>query len=250
MESVNQFIIEMKKAVASLEARQAAVYDRMIEEVAGINDILPTQGISGRLHAPIDGYVVDGEIYAKGQFIPYPLTYERELARIDSYKGITYTNRVKSNMATVNAMRKLMTECPSVTISHGKAWGEDEECYIYFKTTFKAIDSAISKHMGLLKTTPPVNTNKLPTGRIEVKGTITSVFLHYNSYSNYHEPRLAIDFDGCTLFGNVTGAMDKFVKRDYDELKGKTISFVAQVIPNQDDQSKGSYKRPTKITIA
>ena len=83
---------------------------------------------------------------------------------------------------------------------------------------------------------PPVP--PVPTGRVEVTGTVISTRTVYGDYGTQYKA-LIEDDRGFRLWGNLPSAI-------YSAEKGERVTFVAALNPSQDDQTFGFWKRPTK----
>lgn len=96
---------------AKLAARVAAITEQNSGKA-------PTVDANGRLHAPCEGYVQDGDVYAAGEYLP------DEGAR----NGQRAKAKIKIKLSSYKDIKKVWEE-----VSHGKSWaeGECEVCYAY-----------------------------------------------------------------------------------------------------------------------
>jgi len=78
----------------------------------------------------------------------------------------------------------------------------------------------------------------VPTGRVEVTGTVISTREEWTQYGTQHKA-LVEDDRGFRLWGNLPSAI-------YRAEKGDRVTFVAGLTASRDDEFFGFWKRPTK----
>lgn len=78
---------------------------------------------------------------------------------------------------------------------------------------------------------------KVPTGRVEITGTVTTTKWVDNGFGGSLKMRVESP-EGWAVWGTVPSALDVE--------KGDTVTFTATVEPSRDDQTFGFYKRPAK----
>ena len=78
----------------------------------------------------------------------------------------------------------------------------------------------------------------VPTGRVEVTGTIIATRTEYGAYGSQFKA-LIEDDRGFRLWGNLPSAI-------WDAQKGERVTFIAALSVSPDDEFFGFWKRPTK----
>jgi hypothetical protein len=84
---------------------------------------------------------------------------------------------------------------------------------------------------------------KAPTGKVTVTGTVLSTKIQDGYYGTQYK-MLVQHADGWKVWSTVPAALD------FDNLKGRTITFTATLEPSKDDALFAFAKRPSKATLA
>lgn len=248
---------EFEQAKINSAARQARIMAAAASQNKGVD---PTVDKYGRLHAPVDGYEWEDEIYGAGEFLPIP-----ELSLDDcEYMDILYMPKdgfaerynhkakIKTTTSIVSQLKAELSNLPvAINVSAGASWG-DGICYMYVDAKSKRFISAIEAAAASIAPVESKSNAVLSAGRQQVIATMKGTFMKENRYQPHLSQLVGIfeRDDGATLFCNIGDSFLNLVESNIDELKGKKVSFSAELIVNEKYPSKASCKRPTKVSLA
>ena len=248
---------EFEQAKVEYSARRARIIAASANQNEGVE---PTIDSYGRLHAPCDGYDWQDDIYGAGEFLKIPELSQDECEYYDILympkdgfaERYSYKAKIKTTVSVVEQIKAELSKLPvAINVSAGASWGEGV-CYMYVDAKSKRFIKAIESAASAIAPVEAKSNAVLSAGRQNIVATLKATFMKEDRY-NPHLSDLVGIFerdDGATLFCNIGDSFKKLVESSIDELKGKRISFCAELIVNAKDQSKASCKRPTKVAIA
>jgi hypothetical protein len=113
------------------------------------NDNIPAnKDRNGSYHAPVDGYMIDGCVFGKGQFIPFAIEDHDE--RDGVFYGVSgsYSSNPKTRIKMgVDEASALIDPLFSVDVkcSKGMVFGVDT-CYLYIETEYRSVLKVITSY--------------------------------------------------------------------------------------------------------
>lgn len=264
--NISLFFLEMiEKRKEIQEKRQK----RLMLAYSEVNaDLPPNVDKKGRLHAPIEGYMLPESIYlffdlkgkednlwGKGEFLPELLTDEEErekikylnddikdLASIKLKCSIKETEEFKNTLNKYKDMKNLVVQLKS-----GKLFKEGVEDfnYVYFKSPSfyaKKIKKAIEEEKQRNMEEKQKLKGKMDlSGDVEIKGKIIKTMIFQDAYGN-NSRKCVVELENkLTLYGTLPAVVPK-------EYRGE-ITFFANVSVSNKDETSGYYSRPKKVKI-
>ena len=256
-----QAVIDAVKA--EYERAEQAHQDRLARIMAAAalrnDDVEPTLGRGGRLHAPHDGYEWEDDTYGAGEFLRIPELSQDDCDYYDilyvpksTEERYGYKAKIKTTVDTVAQIKAAISTLPlAINVSAGSSWGEGV-CYMYVEAKSKQLVKAIESAAAAIAPTEVKSNAVVSAGRQQVVATFKSTFMKEDRYQPQLSQLVAVleRDDGATLFCNVGEGFLKLTEKSIDDLKGKKLSFSAELIVNAKDPSKASCKRPTKLAFA
>lgn len=266
---LNLVLNAFAEVVDVVAKRDAARIERLNNAWSEANEnVPPIVDRQGRLHAPVDGYSLphvhedyalrnyDDVVFAKGQYLPVPLSRDEDIAFLQQRKSATMAEKyqarekIKVDAELADAIIAELGDNMFISISKGKSWEVNgtQVCYMYltgnksFLTQFyEAIKGAIENK------DKQVYTGEGVDGRVRVKGQVISV-KDYDDYDFRYNPttvrRCIIKLDNdSTCFGNVPSNV-------YFDLEGgDEVEFTASFTKSEKDNHHSYFKRPFKMVI-
>lgn len=232
--------------------------------------IEPNVDSKGRLHAPVDGYIIpekmrdafdfrgkEDRYWGKGEFLPVPLTdLEMEEEKQKNYGKGNYGFRSKILTTKENAKEFIESDIASLHCFDLKIGNEFEKygklmCYLYFKTDLfysnrvkKANDENIA-HLNNIESEKRAEAAKLKgnvpaEGKQELSGSVIKVSLYKDG--DYVSRRCVIELENkSTIMGTLPGCL-------FDDFKGK-IKFKATIKHSKNDKTHGYFSRPHAVEV-
>lgn len=231
---------------AQHEARHAKLMAAFREENSGIE---PTVDSKGRLHAPVDGYMLpegwdnaNDHIYAAGQFIPNPYEPDTDYFYCDKW-DLGHSNKVRAPLTQIEQIAKFLEDnnVPA-TVTHGKTWEQDGQqvAYAYIKGQWKRLVDAISKELDVIAKPVPVEAPEVYLdGKATVTGEVVMVKVQ-ESYYGYQLKMMVVSPEGHKVYGSAPSSLQG-VK------KGDVVTFTANF--EAGDKGMSWFKRPTKAVF-
>lgn len=245
--------------------------ERLISSYKEVNNgIEPNVDAKGRLHAPVDGYVIpekmsqvfdfsgtEDRIWGKGEFLPVPLTdLEMEEEKQKNYGGGNYGYRVKILTTPKEAKEFVQSEIAELHCKECKIGNEFEKydqtmCYLYFKTDLfysqraeKANGENIVRLNNILfekRRESAKLKGKVPSeGKQELTGKVIKVSFFQDG--DYISRRCIVELENkSTIMGTLPGCLP-------DDFNGK-IQFKATVKHSKNDETHGYFSRPHAVEI-
>lgn len=264
-----KLLIDLTKHNERTESSRKAIIKRM-NKYNG-TDLDPIVSVTGRIHAPIDGYVLPDDLinslafdveaektYAKGQFLPMTFTGDDYMVyEPSSYNfKLEYKTRIKVPEYIADHLMDYVPAIKLYEIGKGSSWvykGESQ-CYIYVKT-FKRqyheiFQTVIADYLDSIKDAEPLVKQEpkgiAPTGKVEVTGRVVSlrdVETYNDGYNvSYSTKAMIVLENESTIYGTIPSKIS-------DCEKGDIITFTATFTHAQDDETHSFYKRPSKAKI-
>lgn len=244
--AIEQAIIEMD---AARKARLQRIHDAAVTANQGL---APTYDCNGRPHAPCDGYEWEDETYGAGEFLVMPELSLDDCEAMDILfmpkerpNKFQYTAKVKTDADTVAALKAHFADDARFEFKTGITFCGNH-CNMYVGTNSKKMKFAIEA-AGPAIAPAPVTLPTLIGGRQEIEATVKMVKVTEGCYPT---PYMVLETDTFnTLYCNVTGGFFDLVSRTADELVGKRVKFTATLEVSEKNNTKGSCKRPVKISL-
>lgn len=243
---MNRILEVVAKIKSSYEARHAKLIAAFREENS---DIEPTVDSRGRLHAPVNGYMVPddwdtgcGRIFAAGQFIPSPADPDADYFFCGRWE-VLHSVKVRAPLSQIEEVSKFVeSNGVPATIEHGKVWIQDEKevAYAYIKAQWKSLVDVIG---AALEEVAKPELPKAPEVYLNGKATITGKVVKVKaqeSYYGYQLKMMVVCPEGFKVWGSVPSALSGVQK-------GDVVTFTANF--ESGDQGMSWFKRPTKATF-
>lgn len=228
---MNKAITNISNAIDSFFVDYNKRYNQVIEDnfKGVIVDNL------GRLHAPYDGYKVNGKSYKKGEYVAENI--QEELG-----KGV-YKARILINASLADNILSIIDDHEVGFASTGKVWDKNGKkyCYLYLQVFFKSIITIIENAVKDVEEDEK-DAVLLTAGKYKVEATLVKVEEEYNHNKYYTSSRLKATFvtdEGAILKGTLPKALEDF---EY----GVRVEFEATFEPHT---FVTVYKRPSKVKV-
>lgn len=213
------------------------------------SDIPPIVDRLGRLHAPVDGYMMpDGwesnndKIYGKGQWIPMPRDPDADYFFCGKFD---LQHRAKV-MGTVTSITELINFVKSnnvpAEVGMGKSWEKDGQqvAYAYIKAQWKTLVAAIESCLTVVTATevkpePEVYVN----GKATMTGKIVSIKVQ-ESYFGPMVKMMVVTEQGHKLYGSLPSSLS-------DAERGDVVTFTATF--EAGERGMSWFKRPSKAVF-
>jgi len=222
--------------------------------------------LSGRMHAPYDGYVwvwMEGNTeceatYLAGQYLPYPK--ERESLFSGDFTG-DHSVRVPLERADkfIRIWKSLIDPLHlGVDVWRSRHWDTDKGPFCFFRISRcpqDVINDVVDYLIGDIlrdneaerqalederaaRDSAHENGQDAPTGRVVITGQCLHFKMQESMYGNV-EKMLVQDDRGFRVWGTVPRSLD-------DAERGSRVRFIAQITVSDDNPKFGFFKRPTK----
>lgn len=238
MNNIIEVFAKIKNEYASRQAKLMAAFK---EENS---DIPPVVDSMGRLHAPVNGYMVPegwecdyGRVYAAGQFIPIPKDPDSDYFFGGSW-DLRHRAKVRAPVVQIELIGKFIAEngIPA-TVERGKSWSQEgvEVAYAYVKAQWKRLVDAIAVSLeeGAKKEIPIAPAVYL-NGKATIVGEVVCIKAS-EGYYGYQLKMMVVSPEGHKAWGSVPAALAG-VKR------GDVVRFSATFEAGNDGMSW--FKRP------
>lgn len=237
------------KACAS---RFSKAVERIMQGMATQNDdVTPKQDELGRLHAPYDGYEVDGTLYNKGRYIPMPTIEGDDLFFSGNTKRFEFEAKRLVGEGILAALIALdKDKIKGATFSFGKQFNRSGSihAYIYIKSIslgfLNIFTNFIDEAMDKVRDAQKANKGIAPEGRLEIVGTVTGLPVKENPYAyNSYLYKITIELEnGSTVHGTLPNSISNVNVGD----KVKMVGTCKQA---EDDNTHAYFSRPAKAAI-
>jgi len=249
------------KLLTEQDSRYKAIRQRVIKGAEVVNNnVGPTVGTDGSLHAPFDGYHWDGKEYQGGSYLHIPADV-REL--MNEMKGIMFGTRTTTKYVptvkirgNVELYKKISDELIRLReetglglyeFSHGQTW-DDGECYLYAKSTHPVIIKALQEYANeanrLAFEEAKKNKGDAPEGRLTISGKVIKISDPdpdpYNLYPSFK--MLVVLENKSTVFGSLPKGCREAEVGDF-------VEFTATFTRANGDSTHAWFKRPSKAKI-
>lgn len=266
---LNLVLDAFSKVVAEVKEKNLARQKRLEAAWSEANDNLPPIVDShGRLHAPCDGYHVPTQIldyvgcyddvyFAKGQYLPIPLTGDDELdySRFKSSERLANKylprDKIKVDESLADEVIAELENNYYISFTKGKSWevNGNNVCYLYLSSPSQAMLNKFVKSIKSVieNTDKQVYTGEGIVGRQRVKGKVLRVFQEESLSYSYHSPinfvsKLLICLDNdSTCYGSLPNGVEVEV--------GDVVEFTATFQLSNKDPHHSYYKRPFKMEV-
>lgn len=243
---MNRILEVVAKIKSSYEERHAKLLAAFREENS---DIDPTVDSRGRLHAPVNGYMVPenwdcgcGKIFAAGQFIPTPKDPDADYFFGGNWE-VMHSAKVRAPLSQIEGVAKFIeSNGVPATVEHGKSWEQNgiPAAYAYIKAQWKSLVDAIAAELEeIAKPELPKAPEVYLNGKATITGEVVKVKAQ-ESYYGYQLKMMVICPEGFKVWGSVPSALDG-VK------KGDVVTFTANFEAGESGMSW--FKRPTKAVF-
>jgi len=253
--------------VEELKERQSANIKRLENAWSEANsNIPPTMDRQGRLHAPCDGYQLpvnyavdyignyDEAIFAKGQYLPIPLTgddyldYSRFVSHARNVERYRPRGKLKVNEELADQIIAELKDNFYIYFAKGKAWSVNDVsvCYLYMEACNQSmLDRFIAAIRDAVENTErQLYTGQAIVGRERVKGKVikTTVDEFYTSGGVGFVRKLLIHLDNdSTCYGTEPSSVSIDA--------GDEVEFTASFEKSSKSETHSFYKRPHKMVI-
>lgn len=264
---INLVLESFAVVVDELKERQAANIQRLENAWSEANsNIPPKMDRQGRLHAPCDGYQLpymnvdyignyDEMIFAKGQYLPIPLTGDDYLDHSRFTKASRNAElyrprgKIKVNEELADQIIAELKDNFYINFTKGKSWSVNDVhvCYMYMTACNQ---SMLDRFIKAIKDTVENNDRQVYTGegcegRVRVKGkvlkrTVQESYGYRGQIEFANKVLILLDNDS-TCFGSEPSsvALDA----------GDVVEFTASFEKSNKDVHHSYYKRPHKMII-
>jgi hypothetical protein len=259
---MQNLIADLKIEIDLAAERYALIQARIKSRISEENDNKePTVDKDGRFHAPCDGYTWDDVTYGGGQYLHLTneqideINYQREmlgLNPIGQSGGSSFVpkRRIQANPQFAEQLKELLGKSAEVTC--GKCWNDGADCYIYIKTSRKAVLDFIGNYSenqervkaeekARIAAEQKASKGVAPTGRQTVRARLVKIDLSEGFYGSTWKMFLVTE-NGSTVWGTCPNNI-------YSSDIGKTVEFTATFEHAEDDVTHAFFKRPAKATV-
>lgn len=265
---INLVLESFAVVVDELKERQAANIQRLENAWSEANsDIPPNMDRQGRFHAPCDGYQLpfmnvdyignyDEMIFAKGQYLPIPLTGDDYLDHSRFTKASRNAElyrprgKLKVNEELADQIIGELKDNLYINFTKGKSWAVNDIslCYLYMTSTNQ---SMLDRFIKAIKDTVENNDRQVYTGcalegRIRSKGVVLKIKAEdvrcgYNQYTRVYKALIHLENDSL-CYGTLPSAIETCDV-------GTTVEFTASFEKAVDIKHMSFYKRPHKMVV-
>lgn len=256
----------IREYVAQAHTNYSNVLERIMQKAATANNNLkPTTDRHGRLHAPCDGYEWEGDIYAGGSYLPFPMEFwemldERTGRVCGPSRGVAFSYGVKQRVkVTTIEAEEIRVACGDYAeVSIGKTWDDGVTCYAYIQTTRNKLielvadfrkeqEAALNAQREAEKAAKQALKGEAPQGRCVVKGRIVCFkrvegksFSYYDSGISY---KMLVELENLsTVWGSQPSNIG-------EAEVGDLVEFTATFERAEGDNTHAFYKRPSKFSF-
>lgn len=259
---MQNLIADLKIEIDLAAERYATIQARIKARVSEENDNKePTVDSDGRFHAPCDGYTWDDRTYGGGQYLHLTMeqieeiNYQREmlgLRPIGQSSGSSFVpqRKIQATPQFAEELKALLGK--SADVSCGKTWSDGETCYVYIKTSRKAVldfisnyteakEKAAAEEKARIAAEQKAKKGTAPTGRQTINARLIKLDLIEGFYGSTWKMFMVTE-NGSTVWGTCPNNI-------YSNDIGKTIEFTATFEHAEGDSTHAFFKRPTKATV-
>lgn len=250
--SIEELINKLDLHDNACKSRANKAAERIMQGIAKQNDdILPNKDSLGRLHAPYEGYEVDGVHYNKGQFIPVEQMYGDDSIYSGTSRRFEFEAKRLINGDILEALNKVdKDKIKGVDYSFGKQFERSgsNHAYIYIKAislgSLNVFTSYIEEVMTKIREVQKSNKGIAPEGRVEIEGTVINLPIKNNPYAyNSHICKVTIELkNGSTVYGTLPNSISS-------TNIGDKVRLVATCEQAKDDKTHAFFSRPVKAVI-
>lgn len=268
---LNLVVSAFEKVLSKVIERDAARIERLNNAWAEENSNMPPiLDCKGRFHAPCDGYVLpnssedyvgrnyDEVVFAKGQYLPVPLSRDEDIAYLQIRKSNAMLEKymarekIKVEESLADEIIKELEDNAFIKFGKGKSWEVNDirVCYLYLSGNKSFLSDFYSSIKDVIENKDKqIYTGEAVEGRVRVKGEVINIkvdseFAYGSPYNAAIVKRCLIKLDNdSTCYGNVPSNV-------FDELSvGDKVEFTATFSKSEKDSHHAYYKRPFKMEI-
>ena len=230
------------------------------------NGAEPTEGKSGKLHAPHDGYIwvwywfdSDGfevkeweATFMGGEFLPeskeaplfdgnrFETAFGGPVLRIDYVEADMADQLAKSLEGVLMIKPGKVFEARGDLVCHVYVANKCSEAAKLVEDFIMAPRRAAQEAREAEQAAIYATAESCPTGKVEISGIVLATKWQESMYGSTLK-MLVQDDRGFKVYGSVPAKLEN--------VKGRSVSFSATIQPSEDDEKFGFFKRPTKATF-
>lgn len=267
---LNLVLNAFEEVVAVVTKRDADRIERLNNAWSEANSNMPPiLDCKGRLHAPCDGYMLpftcedyagrnyDDVVFAKGQYLPVPLSRDEDIAYLHERKSAAMAEKyqarekIKVDAELADSIIKELGDNMFIGLGKGKSWEVNgtQVCYMYLSGNKSFLTQFFNAIKGVIENNDKqVYTGEGVEGRVRVKGKVINIKTEHERRGYGYEvevvKRCLIKLDNdSTCFGNVPSNVF------FDLNTGDEVEFTGTFTKSEKDEHHAYFKRPFKMVI-